>query len=511
MSFPDNKRAIKLVLVMPPQLGLLRGFSTGLLALANHVSQCLPDVEVQILDLSETPWEEVKGELSRSICTMGKHLVVGLTTTTASYQSALEVARGFKWLDPACTVVFGGHHAGADAENVLRHHRDVVDFIIVGEGERALAGLLKNLRHPNQFLTPGLAFLHRENFYHNPGAPLLTYKELDDLPLTFQDGGLFGTPGKFHHVTYVSARGCPLKCAFCSVANEKIRAKSVPRVVEDIRELVGRGYRRIAIEDNFFAHSPARTRELCTALASLRAGGVQFSWDCQTRVESIARAGTIGLLEGAGCEAVYVGLESLNSDQLIYLNKTSHPQRYLEQLVKSVVPELLESSVDCYLNLQLGLPGETERHFERTFDYLQELGSMAVKRSKTLTVFPQLHVVYPGTFHFSAGVSEGRFARDVFESFTQWESQRSPIITWLGEHFAHGTGGLPEGILNPAKLRQSSYEVDIDSVLRVSSALKAMERIEGITVFKYGAHLVEKHKRVVQASVTLDKEDFVTA
>lgn len=510
MGVSGLEASMKLVLVMPPQLGLLKGFSNGLLALANHVSTSLPEVQVQILDLSETPWDEVEGELGRTVCPAGKHLVVGVTTTTASYQSALRVAQNFKWMYPSCTVVFGGHHASADTENVLRHHAEVIDFVIVGEGERALVSLLKNRKRPGMFLTPGLAFLHKEEFYQNPSAPVLTSRELDDLPLTFQEGGLFGTPGKFHHVTYVSARGCPLKCAFCSVANERIRAKSVPRVIEDVRELVSRGYRQIAIEDNFFAHSPSRTRELCTALASLREEGVPFSWDCQTRTESLARPGTVSLLEGAGCEAVYIGVESLNDDQLIYLNKTANPQRYLDQLVKVVVPELLESSVGCYLNLQFGLPGERDLHVERTFYYLRELGRMAAGRDKKITIFPQLHVVYPGTFHFRAGVSEGRFSKEIFESFTEWESRQSPVITWLGEHFAHGTGGLPEGILGPAKLRRGEYEVDIDAVLRISSALKAMERIEGIAVFNYGSHLVENPRRALPPEPLLS-EELVTA
>ena len=508
MDSPKVEQLTNLVLVMPPQLGLLKGFSTSLLALANYISKNLQDVDVQILDLSETPLNEVTNELRRSVCPLGRQLVVGVTTTTASYQSALAVAASFKWLYESCTVVFGGHHASADAENVLRHHSELVDFVVVGEGERALASLLKNQDQPEMFLTPGLAFLHKENFYQNPGAPLLSPKELDQLPLTFQDEGLVGTPGKFHHVTYVSARGCPLRCAFCSVANEKIRSKSVSRVTEDIRELVDRGYMKIAIEDNFFAHSPTRTRELCTALTSLREAGVEFTWDCQTRVESLARAGTVSLLERAGCEAVYIGVESLNGDQLLYLNKTSHPQKYLDQLVGVVVPELLESSVDCYLNLQLGLPGETEQHFERTLNYLEGLGALAAKRGKTITIFPQLHVVYPGTFHFRAGVAEGRFAADVFESFTEWEAKQTPVITWLGEHFAHGTGGLPEGILSPAGLRQSTYEVNIDAVFRISNALKMMERIEGIAVFNYGSHLVTSPKRAAPPAVTLHNQEL---
>lgn len=496
-----SQRDQKLILVMPPQLGLLKGFSTGLISLANYVSFRLPEVEVEILDLSATSPEGVREAISRTALNADKEIVVGITTTTASYQAALNIARSFKDLAPASTVVFGGHHASADAKTILHNHSAYVDFIIVGEGEKPLVELLINRKSANLFSTPGLAFTRHGRFSQNPVPPPLSTQELDQLSITFRGEGLLGTPGKFDHATYVSARGCPLKCAFCSVANERIRAKSVVRVAEDVRELVARGFTRIAIEDNFFAHSPSRTRELCASLAALREEGLRFSWDCQTRVESLGREGTVRQMEAAGCEAVYIGVESLNGDQLLYLNKVSQPRRYLDSLVNDVVPSLLDSSVDCYINLQFGLPNETDRHASRTFEILRRLGSLAAQRGKRITIFPQLHVVYPGTTHFEVGKVEGRFPGDVFESFTRWESHQAPVLTWLGEHFAHGTGGLPEGLLNPEKLRRAGYEIDPDAVLRVSTALKSIHRLPGVSVFNYGAHLIE-HAPAETVSIT---------
>ncbi|HEX7771421.1 MAG TPA: radical SAM protein, partial [Pyrinomonadaceae bacterium] len=424
----------KLVLVMPPQLGLLKGFSNGLIGLANYVAERLTEVQIELLDLSTVPGDQVEGHINHYRDVSEEIFVVGITTTTASYQSALWVARNFKTLVPKCVIVFGGHHASADAETVLRYHSETVDFIIKGEGEHSLAEFMNSLGGPKVFSTPGLAFMHNGNFYQNIPPSFLNQKELDSLAITFNGGGLIGTPGKFEHATYVSARGCPLRCSFCSVANEKIRSKSVPRVIQDIREMITGGYSRIAIEDNFFAHSPARTKELCIALTALRAEGLKFSWDCQTRIESMVREEVVGLLADAGCEAVYIGVESLNEYYLRYLNKTSQPQRYLAQLVNVVVPRLLASPVNCYLNLQFGLPGESDEHSRHTFRVLQELGSMAIREKKCITIFPQLHVVYPDTHQFRAGVVEGRFGKDVFETFTEWEAQQPPVKTWLGEH-----------------------------------------------------------------------------
>lgn len=486
----------RLLLIMPPQQGLLNGFAAGLISLANFVEARMPGLRASILDLSGHSFESADAEITRSLAgNQGGPSFVGITTTTASYQSALEIARLAKRVAPQSVVILGGHHASADPEIILRSHKDTVDLIIAGEGERSLYELIRH--YPASEGVPGLCYLDAESQFIRNHPPMpLSQEELDLIPITYGDNGLIGTPGKFDHATYVSARGCPLGCAFCAVGNDNIRAKSIPAVIRDIELLLDMGFCRIAIEDNFFAHSPSRTRELCEGLAQVkeRRNGA-FAWDCQTRVESLARKDTINLMAKAGCEAVYIGVESVHPEQLIYLNKTTNPSKYLSMLTQVVVPALLNTDIECYLNLQFGLPGETEEHERATCATLASLGRLADARGKTITIFPQLHVVYPGTAHFQQGVSQGRFPRDVFETFTTWEFRQTPVLYWLGEHFAHGIGGIPEGILKPEILRDGGFEdvdevVDTKAVFRISAALRSIDRIRGVRTFNYGDYIV---------------------
>ncbi len=483
---------------MPPQLGLLNGFAAGLTSIANFVRDRMPEVSTDVFDLSSCSLLEAKQELGRSLCHRheGK-LFIGITTTTASYQSALQLASFAKQMLPSSIIVFGGHHASADTRNILEAHHDIVDVIIFGEGERSICELLR--QHPFLSGVPGLAYIRDGHLVTTHPPNPLTQDELDSIPISYGEKGLIGTPGKFDHVTYVSARGCPLRCAFCAVGNERIRAKSIDAVIRDIETLLDMGYSRIAIEDNFFAHAPSRTTQVCEALAAIkrRRNGV-FAWDCQTRVESLARDNTIRLMADGGCEAVYIGVESLIPKHLTYLKKTTHPAKYLRTLLDVVVPALLETTINCYINLQFGLPGETVDDERLTFDLLAAMGKLAVARTKRITVFPQLHVVYPGTAHFEHGVAQMRFPKTVFESFTEWEFTQVPVLFWLGEHFAHGTGGIPEGILQASLLKRGVYVVDTDAVFRISAVLRAIDRIPGVSTFNYGdfivstAHVVEE-------------------
>lgn len=504
----------KLILVHPPQRGLLDGFAYGLVALANYVSARARHLDVSILDLAYASRSEVQESVSREFKGLRVPPLIGITTTTASYFSALNVAKAFKHQSRDCIVIMGGHHASVQDDVILREHYPTVDFVVRGEGELPLLNFVRDF--PNAGKVPGLTLLNNSRLQRNPLPGYLCQEDLDTLDVFFRGSELRSGPGKFDHVTYISARGCPLKCSFCAVANERIRAKSIPRVVKDLRYLVrDMGYRQVAIEDNFFAQSQRRTITLCRALEELNTSlqneiGRTLTWDCQTRVESMANAEVLSAMERGGCEAVYLGVEALNADHLSYLGKTPNPGRYLRILEDSVVPKLLESSVRCYINLQFGLPKENSDKCKQTIQILRRLGQASRKRGKVITIFPQLHVVYPGTPHFRSAVTERRFGPDserIFERFVEWESEDEPVLHWLGRHFAHGTGGIPEGILESDALRKGSFVVDADSILTVARHLEEIGSLDGLKVFEYGRYLApvtdtSSHNLITRADIS---------
>jgi hypothetical protein len=146
------------------------------------------------------------------------------------------------------------------------------------------------------------------------------------------------------------------------------------------------------------------------------------------------------------------------------------------------------------VNLQFGLPGEASSsdEVETNIRTMARLGRVAALRGKSITVYPQLFVVYPGTRHFGRYLAMRLFPEDVFETFTAWESKNKPIRTWLGETFAHGTGGIPLGILNQHSLWNRRYEIDEDAVARVSKAINDIDSLDGVNVFRYGQYLVRE-------------------
>jgi anaerobic magnesium-protoporphyrin IX monomethyl ester cyclase len=165
------------LLVVPPQRGLLEGFSKGLIAIANFLDMHGQNIEVRLLDFSFLMDEEVEDQASKAISNCGGALTfIGITGTTASYQGMLLTARTFKLLSPSCIVIFGGHHASAQDDIILEHHSDHIDFIVRGEGERSLLALTEN--YPSVVDVPNLSYVDDGELVRTQEAVALTEGEL---------------------------------------------------------------------------------------------------------------------------------------------------------------------------------------------------------------------------------------------------------------------------------------------------------------------------------------------
>jgi hypothetical protein len=195
-------------------------------------------------------------------------------------------------------------------------------------------------------------------------------------------------------------------------------------------------------------------------------------------------------MAAAGCDAVFLGVESFDDETLSYLGKTAKPERYRALFFERVLPAIFETKMVCYVNLQVGVPFEGSAHRARTLAALAEAAELARVRGGRIVVCPMLHVIYPGTHLFQQGLAKGLFARDVFERFTAWEAEAEPVKQWLGRQFAHGTGGIPVGILRGSFDGSDGFEVDPRRVLEIENYLADVRDIGGLEVFDYEPYLV---------------------
>jgi radical SAM superfamily enzyme YgiQ (UPF0313 family) len=193
--------------------------------------------------------------------------VVGISSLfTPYYREALEVAARVKKRS-AAVVVIGGSHASAAPESLLASPN--VDYVIRGEGERAIVAFLRHLleRLPVDAV-PNLAYRGNGEIIYNPiqdSFPIddLPFPDLDDLspsPYT-----LAGKPMTF----MITSRSCPHKCSFCSVHTTfgtNYRRRSLENVLQEIELRHRQGYRIIDFEDDNLTYYKNTFKELCRRL-----------------------------------------------------------------------------------------------------------------------------------------------------------------------------------------------------------------------------------------------------
>jgi len=295
--------------------------------------------------------------------------VVGITSTTLTYKSALKIANVTKQELPECTAVLGGCHASFWDENALKECPSL-DIIVRREGEITFIELLEKLENKSSLNgVKGITFRKSDGeIAKNEDRPFM--ENLDDLP--FPAFHLFPL-GTFRRVGKIifpltTSRGCVYWCDFCTAVRmfgRKYRMRSPKNVVDEIEMLQNKyGESQFAFYDDAFTINPERVEKICE---EIRQRKLAIHWDCEARVDMVNRS-LLQKMKAAGCMAVWLGVES--GSQLII--EKMHKKIKLDQ-TRSAFKAARELGIMTIANVVLGFPGETEQTAWETINFIKEL------------------------------------------------------------------------------------------------------------------------------------------
>jgi anaerobic magnesium-protoporphyrin IX monomethyl ester cyclase len=414
-------RRVKVALVSPPPHSPLAfvDYQNPLIGIA-YLASVLEKNGCQVIVLDcpalHRTYDYVEQEVRRF-----KPDIVGITSVTATFSSALKVAQTAKEAHPQTFVVLGGPHVTIADDQFLLQHPEV-DVVVKGEGEQTIVELARYVSTKGGIESlngvAGISF--RNNGQVARTADRSCIPNLDELPypayhyFPLNKYQIYGKLG----LSMLTSRGCSGQCSFClvpQIAGDHYRARTPKNVADEFEWLTNKykpGF--ISFNDEVFTYDKKRTLEICS---EIKKRGLKTPWDCQTRVDRISRE-LLYNMAAANCQLITYGVESGSQEILNAMKKGTTVEQN-----ETAMKWAKEAGLSVNISLVIGYPGETKETLKQTIDF--------VKKNEPDDVYLYLATPYPTT-----GLRDlvGELGWKMSQDWTCYEMQ-SPVFENMGLAF----------------------------------------------------------------------------
>ncbi len=387
--------SVTIVLLQPP--GACRAFTRSgsvypPLGLCHLASVAGPSVGV--VDADGMGWGE--DETVARVLDLAP-LAVGMTLTSYTVPLVNTFARRFR--QAGLTVIVGGPHASLAPQDTFARCPDV-DWVVRGEAEVVIEDLVLALQSDRSpWGLSGVCVRRGDTVRVADDISRIT--DLESQPVPAFDGlpiDEYWCPDAKRRpmVTYVTSRGCPQRCGFCSspqLMGRRFRRLSAASVVEQIGNLVtALGVREVSFVDDVFSLHKRRLLDICRGIAR---AGLDVSWFCNVRADQIDQEMAVAMA-AAGCHQAYIGFES--GSQAI-LDRV-HKDATVAQLERGAA-YLASAGIDRSVGFVVGLPGETDETVRRSIELARRVRPERIQftRFTPLVGSPLAAARSNGTFH----------------------------------------------------------------------------------------------------------------
>jgi radical SAM superfamily enzyme YgiQ (UPF0313 family) len=269
--------------------------------------------------------------------------LAGITYTCSSRAAAFQLADQYRSL--RVPVVLGGPEATAFPDEAQAH----ADTVVIGEADSVWEALLKD---------------------YECGVPKPRYQATVPAPIDrhkYPRYDLYDNSRYFNVLPAYTSQGCPYRCAYCNYWKQhgaKIRVRPVEEVTNQIKfmkSVVDTSAFPLSInftDDNIWCN-PAFAKKLFRELKKL-----DISWWGQGSVTMDEEL--FSLARESGCQIIFIGFESLNSENLKALNKK---QNRVENYAKQI--DLMHrAGLNVGGFFMVGLPYDCATVFDDLMDFI---------------------------------------------------------------------------------------------------------------------------------------------
>jgi radical SAM superfamily enzyme YgiQ (UPF0313 family) len=395
------------VLVYPPSSERVAEFPVGGLFLADALHKRGYTSEI-ICDknLSEI-FDELEAKVTKETKAIGLSVV-----STLIFKDAIKVSKKIKLKYPKIPLIWGGQAVTAQKEQMLQS--ELIDYIVVGDGEEALPDLLdvfsnkKDAKDINSIVGVGHKLENKLTF--NGIATYRDFNKVFNLPYKLLDVEHYIRNlniGGDRWLGAIYSRGCPYRCTFCIVSAFEsnigtMRYHIIDHVLNDLSVLTKEySADAISIHDDHFLINEKRVIEFCEKLL---AADIDIDFRANGRVDSIYRMkeSTMKLMRQAGFVNLIAGIETGSSRFLEIMNK----KLSLDQIVVAD-KKLTRYGFYKHWNFMCAMPGETIEDVGHTLWLIAQLAKTSMTSSYPMSF--RKFIPLPGTVMYKQAVNDFGF------------------------------------------------------------------------------------------------------
>ncbi len=291
------------------------------------------------------------------------------------YPRAMAIAKRFR--EKGIAVAIGGFHVSGiismlkDLTPELQEAIDLGITLYAGEAEEHFGEFLQDV-HAGK-ARPVYNYMHDLPNLQNQTIPYLPQrlvKRYDGVLSSFDAG-----------------RGCPFQCSFCTIINvqgRKSRWRDADDIERIVRENAAQGISHFFITDDNFARNKnwEAIFDRLIYLREVEQLGILFLIQVDTLAHQIPNF--IDKARRAGCHYAFIGLESINPDNLVHMKKNQNritEYRRMFQIWK-------EAGIVTYAGFIMGLPGDTPETIKRDVEIIQRELAVDILEFTVLTPLP---------------------------------------------------------------------------------------------------------------------------
>src|SRR5204862_4502856 len=205
---------------------------------------------------------------------------------------------------------------GLAAQKLPELFADAADFIVDGEPEVALLGLMGGESLTGVVSSPEV-------------------EDLDSLPFPYWEA-LTGSRRRWRvpfagrpvggSLPVLASRSCPEFCTYCPHRiQSRYRSRSVASILDELSYLEDtRGSLHVVFRDPLFSQERDRVLALCDGI---RGRGLAHTFECETRLDRLDAA-LLTTMHGAGLRAMSFGVESISAATLKHVGRRPIPEQH---------------------------------------------------------------------------------------------------------------------------------------------------------------------------------------